>query len=101
MSPPEGLFRLEIEFHHRLRTQAPGTADVRALHISYALQAGYEALIGAVGTVTAREFERLHARLALTGDARDILAPETCDRLPRGISGLQITSTSRQSIRLT
>ena len=101
MSPPEGPFRLEIEFHRRLRTQAPGTADVRALHTSYALQAGYEALIGAVGTVTPREFERLHARLAQTGDARDILAPETCDRLPRGISGLQITSTSRQSIRPT
>jgi hypothetical protein len=74
MSPPEGLFCLEIEFHRRLRTQAPGTADVGALHTSYALQAGYEALIGAVGTVTVREFERLHARLALTGDARDILA---------------------------
>jgi hypothetical protein len=74
MAPLEKLFRLEIEFHRRLRTQAPGTADARALHTSYALQAGYEALIGAVGTVTSQELERLHARLALAGDARDILA---------------------------
>jgi hypothetical protein len=73
MSPLERLFRLEIEFHRRLRTQAPGTADSRALHTSYALQAGYEALIGAIGTVTHQEFERLHARLALAGDPRDIL----------------------------
>ncbi len=74
MSPLERLFRLEIDFHRRLRTQAPETADARALHTSYALQAGYETLIGLVGTVTSQEFERLHAHLALAGDPRDILA---------------------------
>jgi hypothetical protein len=74
MSPLERLFRLEIEFHRRLRTQAPGTADTRALHTSYALQAGYEPLIRAVGTATAQEIEQLHARLAVAGDARDLLA---------------------------
>jgi hypothetical protein len=74
MSPLEKLFRLEIEFHRKLRTQAPGTVDARALHTSYALQAGYESLIRAVGTVTVQEFERLHARLALASDTRDVLA---------------------------
>jgi hypothetical protein len=74
MSPLERLFRLEIEFHRRLRTQAPVIADACALHTSYALQAGYEMLVGAVGAVTAQEFERLHARLGRAGDARDILA---------------------------
>lgn len=74
MPPLERLFRLEIEFHRRLRTQAPGTVDTRALHTSYALQSGYEPLIRAVGTVTAQDRDRLQARLALAGDARDILA---------------------------
>jgi hypothetical protein len=32
MSPLEKLYRLEIEFHRRLRTEAPGPADTRALH---------------------------------------------------------------------
>jgi hypothetical protein len=74
MPPLEKLFRLEIEFHHRLRTQAPGTADTSALHTSYALQSGYEPLIRAIGTATARDVDRLHARLTLAGDPRDILA---------------------------
>lgn len=88
MAPLERLFRLEIEFHRRLRTQAPGTADTCALHTSYALQVGYEALIGAVGTVTAQEFERLHARLALAGDARDILSARDSLVELLGLSGL-------------
>ena len=70
----EKLFRLEIEFHRRLRTQAPGTEDTRALHTSYALQSGYEPLIRSVGTITVQDLDRLQARLALAGDARDILA---------------------------
>ena len=74
MPPLEKLFRLEIEFHRRLRTQAPGTEDTRALHTSYALQSGYEPLIRAVGTVTVHDLDQLQARLALTGDARDLLA---------------------------
>jgi hypothetical protein len=74
MSPLEKLFHLEIQFHRRLRTQAPGTADARALHTSYALQAGYESLIRTLGTVTADDIERLHNRLTLAGDPRDILA---------------------------
>lgn len=74
MPPLEKLFRLEIEYHRRLRTQAPGTADARALHTSYALQSGYEALIGAAGPVTAGEIDRLRERLVLAGDPRDVLA---------------------------
>jgi hypothetical protein len=74
MPPLERLFRLEIEFHRRLRTQAPGTVDASALHTSYALQSGYEALIGAAGTVTAADLDRLRARLAPSGDPRDVRA---------------------------
>jgi len=79
MTPLERLFRLEVEFHRRLRTLAPGTADARALHTSYALQAGYESLIRAAGGVSVQEVERLHARLATVGDPRDLLA--ACDSL--------------------
>src|SRR5690242_5826807 len=61
MPPLETLFRLEIEFHRRLRTQAPGTEDPRALHTSYALQAGYEPLIRAIGAITAGDLDRLQA----------------------------------------
>lgn len=74
MTPLERLFRLEIEYHRRLRTEAPGTADARALHTSYALQASYETLIRAAGGVSAQEVERLYARLASVGDPRDRLA---------------------------
>jgi hypothetical protein len=74
MSPLERLFRLEIDFHRRLRIEAPGTADARALHTSYALQAGYEPLIRAAGAATAQDIERLHDRLTLASDPRDILA---------------------------
>jgi hypothetical protein len=74
MAPLEKLYRLEIEFHRRLRTQAPGTADARALHTSYALQSGYEPLLRALGPVTAEEIDQLRDRLALAADARDLLA---------------------------
>ena len=79
MPPLEKLFRLEIEFHRRLRTDAPGTADATALHTSYALQSGYEPLIGALGPVTGRDIETLKARLTFTADARDLiqLPPES------------------------
>ncbi len=40
MSPLERLFRLEIEFHRRLRTEAAGSGDASSLHTSYALQMG-------------------------------------------------------------
>ena len=74
MLPLEKLFRLEIEFHRRLRTQAPGTADARALHTSYALQSGYEPLLKQFGRVTAQDIDFLAERFHLAGDARDVLA---------------------------
>jgi hypothetical protein len=74
MPPLEKLFRLEMEFHRRLREQAPGTVDASSLHTSYALQSGYEPLLRAASRVTARDINELHARLALAGDARDLLA---------------------------
>ncbi len=42
MPPLEMLFRLELEFHRRLRTTAPGTGEAGSLHTSYALQSGHE-----------------------------------------------------------
>jgi hypothetical protein len=78
MPPPsEKLFRLEIEFRPHLRAQAPGTADATALHAGSALQVAHGPLIRAVDTTTAPGIGRLRARLALAGDARDILA--ACD----------------------
>ena len=74
MSPLEQLFRLEIDFHRRLRTQAPDTADVGSLHTSYALQSGYDQLIRSLSPVTIRDLETLRERLAMAGDTRDILA---------------------------
>ena len=65
---------MAIDFHRRPRTEVPGTTDVRALHTSYALQSGYEPLIRAAGAATAQDIERLHHRLTLAGDPRDILA---------------------------
>jgi hypothetical protein len=74
VSPLEKLFRLEIEFHRRLRTAVPGTTDADSLHTSFALQTGYESLIPAIGAVTVSEIERLRQRLFLIADPRDILA---------------------------
>ena len=73
MSPLEQLFRLEIEFHRCLRTQAPDTGDAASLHASFALQSGYEPLLHSLGAVTARDIETLRERLTLSGDPRDIL----------------------------
>jgi hypothetical protein len=70
----ERLFRLEIEFHRQVRTFAPGTAETGSLHMSYAMQTGYELLLRAAGTVTASDIERLRGRLLLAGDPRDVLA---------------------------
>jgi hypothetical protein len=74
MTALEKLFRLEIEFHRRVRTLPPGVIDSDSLHTSYALQTGYESLLHALGTVTANDIECLSERLALTADRRDILA---------------------------
>jgi hypothetical protein len=72
MSSLERLFRLEIEFHRRLRTQVSGTVDAAALHTSYALQCGYEPLIRATGTVSVQDVDRLADSLAPAVDARDL-----------------------------
>jgi len=74
VSPLEKLFRLEIEFHRRLRAAAPGTIDAGSLHTSYALQTGYEPLIRASSPFTAQDIESLRERFTLAGDARDLLA---------------------------
>ena len=68
------LFQLEVDFHHRLRTLAPDLPDARELHASYAIQAGYEQLLGVAGRATAADVEALASRLALAGDARDVLS---------------------------
>lgn len=73
MSPLEQLFDLEIQFHRRLRTEAPGTGDAAATHTSYALQSGYEQLLQRVGRVTRPDIETLRERFSLAGDARDVL----------------------------
>jgi hypothetical protein len=72
MPPLEQIFTLEIEFHCRLRMEAPGTADATALHTSYALQSGYVPLLKSIGRVTVRDIEQLlPGRFTAVGDARD------------------------------
>jgi hypothetical protein len=85
MSPLERLFRLEIEFHRRLRPSADGRADVGALHTSYPLQSGYEPLLREVGAVAAADIDWLRQRLALAGDARDVLAASDSLKVILGI----------------
>jgi hypothetical protein len=73
MSPLERLFRLEIEFHRRVRALPPGVVDPGSLHTSFALQTGYEPLLHALGPVTANDIKCLCDRLA-AADPRDVLA---------------------------
>jgi hypothetical protein len=79
MSPLERLFRLEIEFHRRVRALPPGVVDPGSLHTSFALQTGYEPLLHALGPVTANDIECLCDRLEAAADPRDVLA--ACDFL--------------------
>ncbi len=73
MTPLEQLFALEVEFYRRLREDAGGNVDASSPHTSYALQAGYERLIPAVGAVIRRDIDALQERLGLIGDPRDVL----------------------------
>jgi hypothetical protein len=72
MSPLEKLFRLEVEFHRRVRALPPGVVDAGSLHTSYALQTGYEQLIRETEVVTAQDIEALRERFVQSGDARDL-----------------------------
>jgi len=90
MSPLEQLFAIEVEFHRRLRTEAPGTGDAAAIHTSYALQSGYEQLLKGVGRVTEAEVEAVRERLLMAGDARDVLSARDS---VMGIVGLGLTET--------
>ena len=73
MAPLEHLFALEIEFHRRLRNEAPGTQDASALHVSFALQAGYEPLLRRIVGVTIEQIDQEARNLTLTNDPRDVL----------------------------
>jgi hypothetical protein len=74
MSPLEQLFCLEIEFHRRVRTQSSGSGEVVSLHTNYAVQSGYEPLLGSLGSITTGDVESIRERLTLSADARDLLA---------------------------
>jgi hypothetical protein len=74
MSPLEQLFRLEVVFHRRMRTLALGAGETIGLHTSFALQSGYDQLIGDIGVVAEHEIEQLSERLLLAGDGRDVVA---------------------------
>jgi hypothetical protein len=77
MPPLETLFRLEIEYHRRLRSAVAGGhagIDASSVHTSYALQSGYEQLIPTVGAITDRQIEQLRERFTLAVDPRDLLA---------------------------
>jgi hypothetical protein len=88
MTSLERLFRLEIEFHRRLRTQVSGAVDAGSLHTSYALQSGYESLMRAIGTVSVSDVDRLADGLKPAADARDLTAArESLNRL-LGLTGV-------------
>ena len=74
MSPLEKLFRLEIDFHCRLRTLAPHEPNTGSVRTSYAPQSGYEPLLRQLGRVTNQDIELLRHRLTPSADARDITA---------------------------
>ena len=74
MSPLERIFALEVEYHRRLRCEAPGAGDTRSLHTSYALQEGYEPLLRGIARVTLEDLERIANRSSLISDPRDALA---------------------------
>jgi hypothetical protein len=74
MSLLERLFRMEIDFHRRLRTAAAGTAEAGSLHTSYALQAGYEQLIAAIGPVGEEELRVARQRFMLADNSHDVLS---------------------------
>lgn len=88
MSSLEALFRLELEFHRKLRTVAPGTIDDGSLHTSYALQSGYDQLLIAIPAVTAQDIEQLRNRFMLACDTRDLLAARDSVKQLLGISML-------------
>jgi hypothetical protein len=79
MSPLEKLYRLEVEFHRRVRALPPGVVDSARLHTSYALQTGYERLIREAKRATALDVESLRDRFARSGDARDL--HDACESL--------------------
>ncbi len=74
MPPLETLFRLEIEFHRRLRTLALDMSVNTGVHTSYAIQGRYESLLHSIGQITASDIEQLETRLITTADTRDVLA---------------------------
>jgi hypothetical protein len=86
MSPLETLFRLEIDYHRRLRALAPFVPDAGSLHTSYALRFRYEVLLNSLGPVTAHDVDALRERLTLAGDARDILAARNSLKQVLGLS---------------
>ncbi len=90
MSPLEQLFALEVEFHRRLRTEAPGAGDAAAIHTSYALQSGYEQILKRVDSVTEPEVAAVRERLLMAGDARDALKARDS---VRGILGIRPIET--------
>jgi hypothetical protein len=72
----ERLFRLEVEFHRRLRTEIPRSLESQGLHTSYALQSGYEYLIQLARAARGADLEALKVRCLAASDARDVLAAQ-------------------------
>jgi hypothetical protein len=90
MTPLEKLFRLEIEFHRRMRIAAPGLFDASSLHISYALQTGYEQLIPAAHPVTVPQIDQLRDRFLPACDRRDIVAASDTIKQLLGVAPLTV-----------
>lgn len=74
MSPLERLFLMKVEFHRKLRLNSPGMQDASAAHTSFALQNGYETLLGAASGATTAQVDAVKERQLAAGDVRDVLA---------------------------
>jgi hypothetical protein len=70
----ETLFALEVESDQLHRLADWGRCDAESLHTSYALQHGYEELLGGIGQTRRQDLEALRDRPMLCGDQRDVLA---------------------------
>ncbi len=84
MSPLEKLFRLEIEYHRRVRALASVITDDGSLHTSFALQTGYESLLASLGRSPPATWKLCAAACCWPPTPRDLLATRDLNQAAPG-----------------
>lgn len=74
MSVLDRLYALEIEFHRIFRVERLGAPDASGVHLSYALQNGYEPLLRTLGVVAPVQLALATERMMGVCDPRDVQA---------------------------